>query len=359
MNKTIIIAEAGVNHNGSLQLALKLIEAAAAAGADAVKFQTFQADQLVSSSAGKAEYQKKLTNATESQYEMLRRLQLSLDDHFQLVQHCRKHGISFMSTPFDELSLRFLTDELGLDLLKFSSGDLTNLPLILKAARKGCKVILSTGMATLVDVELALATLAFGYIARGDVKPSEQAFRQAYCSSEGQQELTEKVTILHCTTDYPTAYDDVHLNKMITLRRTFQLPTGYSDHTMGTEIPVAAVALGASVIEKHFTLDRSMEGPDHQSSIEPSELAHLVQQIRHVEDAFGIPNKIPAISELKNMEPSRKSIVAAKDIEVGETFEEMNMTVKRPGNGLPPSMFWSMIGRKANRAYKKDELIEW
>ncbi|MGO4547467.1 N-acetylneuraminate synthase [Paenibacillus sp. 2TAB23] len=352
-----IIAEAGVNHNGSLQLAKKLVHAAAAAGADAVKFQTFQADKLVSRHAAKADYQQKTTDAEESQLEMIRRLELSAEDHVELMNECQMAGIEFLSTPFDLSSLKLLTEQLGLRTLKISSGDITNLPLLHQAGKSGANVILSTGISILGEIEEALGALAFAYL--GNVTPpSLLGFREAYCSEEGQVLLRKKVTLLHCTTDYPTAYGDVHLNKMITLRQAFGLLTGYSDHTIGAEVSVSAVALGATVIEKHFTLDKMMEGPDHLASMEPEELRGLVSQIRNVELAMGISNKIPAASELRNVNPVRKSIVAALPIAIGEKMTEANLTLKRPGNGLPPSAYWSLLGKQASRAYNADDLID-
>ncbi|WP_219834389.1 N-acetylneuraminate synthase [Paenibacillus sp. R14(2021)] len=356
---TYIIAEAGVNHNGSIELAKRLVEEAAKAGANAVKFQTFQAAKLVSSRAEKAEYQKRLTDSQESQLEMIRRLELSLDDHVELIECCRLHNIDFLSTPFDDASLVLLTERLRLPRLKFSSGDLSNLPLLLKAAQTGCELIVSTGMATLGEVEEALSVIAFGLVSDENIKPSLSAFRSIYASEEGQQALRNKVTLLHCTTEYPTPYEDVHLNRMLTLEQAFGLPAGYSDHTLGTEVSVAAVALGAKMIEKHFTLDKTMEGPDHQASLEPQEIQALIKQIRHTEAALGTRVKYPAASELKNMTPARKSIVASRSIQPGEAFDETNLTLKRPGNGLSPSIYWEILGRKANRSYEQDELIEW
>lgn len=353
-----VIAEAGVNHNGSLELAKRLIEAAADAGADAVKFQTFKAERLVTRFADKAEYQKKRTGDRESQFEMLRKLELSESGHEELIRHCRKRQIEFLSTPFDEASLDLLVGKFGLRKIKISSGDLTNLPLLLKAASLDCRVFLSTGMATLGEIEAALGALAFGYLGWRE-KPSLRAFLRAYGSAEAQAKLKENVILLHCTTEYPAPYPDVHLNKMVTLARAFDLPVGYSDHTLGTEVAVAAVALGACVIEKHFTLDKTMEGPDHRASLEPDELAGMIRQIRNVEQALGSGRKSPVPSEEKNMDVARKSIVAARDIREGETFDETNLTIKRPGSGLPPSMYWDLLGRTARRSYQKDELIEW
>ncbi|MFB9276299.1 N-acetylneuraminate synthase [Cohnella cellulosilytica] len=356
---TYIIAEAGVNHNGSLAIAKQLVAEAARVGANAVKFQTFQANKLVSNSAEKAEYQKRLTDAEESQQDMIRRLELSLNDHCALIECCREHQIDFLSTPFDDESLALLTDTLKLNRLKLSSGDLTNLPFLLKAARTECELIVSTGMATIGEVEEALSVIAFGLVTDRAAKPSLMAFKSAYSSEEGQTALQDKVMLLHCTTEYPTPYEDVHLNRMKTLEQAFTLPVGYSDHTLGSEVSVAAVALGAVIIEKHFTLDKTMEGPDHQASLEPHEIQEMIKQIRHIEIAFGTSVKYPAVSELKNRVPARKSIVASRDIQQGETFDETNLTLKRPGNGLPPSMYWSLLGLKASRSYAEDELIEW
>ncbi|WP_373230799.1 N-acetylneuraminate synthase [Cohnella sp.] len=360
MSSTVfIIAEAGVNHNGSLNLALKLVEKAAEAGADAVKFQTFKADKLVSQHAEKAEYQKKLTDRNESQLEMIRRLELSVADHQAIISYCQEKGIEFLSTPFDEDSFRLLVHEFGLRKLKFSSGDLTNLPLLLAAARSGCKLILSTGMATLGEVEEALGAVAFGYTASRNEQPSLPLFHNAYSSVAGQEAIKANVNLLHCTTEYPTPYDDVHLNKMTTMKQAFGLRTGYSDHTLGCEVSAAAVALGATVIEKHFTLDKTMEGPDHQASLEPHELVEFVRQVRNVERALGSHVKMPAASEIQNMVPARKSIVASQSIQAGEILDETNLTCKRPGTGLPPSMYWVLLGRTAQRSYEIDELIEW
>jgi len=353
-----VIAEAGVNHNGSLELAKSLVENAAKSGADAVKFQTFKSERLVSAKAGKADYQKRLTSRDESQLDMLQKLELSEEAHEQLVQHCRYWNIDFLSTPFDEESLIFLSDRLQLNRLKFSSGDLSNLPFLLKAAYTGKEMIVSTGMATLGEIEDCLSVIAFGLTRAGEA-PSMNAFRLAYASEEGQAALRNKVSLLHCTTEYPTPYEDVNLNGMQTLAQAFGLRTGYSDHTLGGEVSVAAVALGAKIIEKHFTLDKNMEGPDHQASLEPKELTAMVSQIRHIELAMGSQVKYPARSEIKNMIPARKSIVAARNIQAGEPFHETNLTIKRPGNGLSPAMYWELLGKKANRSYVKDECIQW
>lgn len=352
-----VIAEAGVNHNGSLSIAKQLVHEAARAGADAVKFQTFRASELVSKHALKAEYQKVTTESGNTQLEMLKQLELSAADHVELIHESEKAGIKFLSTPFDLSSLRLLTQDFGMTELKISSGDLTNLPLLYSAARTGAKLIISSGIATLGDIEEALGAIAFGYIG-GDCSPSIEQFQAAYFSEEGQCALRANVSLLHCTTEYPTPFEDVHMNKMLTIKQAFNLRTGYSDHTIGTEIPVAAVTLGAQIIEKHFTLDKLMEGPDHKASMEPAELALMVSQIRNVEQALGNAVKIPARSELRNAIPARKSIVAASFIREGETITEGHLAIKRPGNGLPPSSFWKLIGQKASRSYEIDELIE-
>ncbi|GGG84531.1 N-acetylneuraminate synthase [Paenibacillus radicis (ex Gao et al. 2016)] len=354
--RTYIIAEAGVNHNGSLELAKKMVREAAAAGADAIKFQTFQAEKLVSKHAAKADYQKETTGRNESQLDMIRKLELSEEDHSQIILECERAGITFLSTPFDTSSLRLLTYTYNMQTLKISSGDITNLPLLYEAGKSGADIILSTGICTLGDIEEALGALAYAYTVADDI-PSANSFRHAYFSDEGQAVLKRKVTLLHCTTDYPTAYTDVHLNKMLTLKQAFGLKTGYSDHTLGTEIPVAAVTLGAAVIEKHFTLDQSMEGPDHKASMEPEELTAMIRQIRNVEQALGIAVKIPVSSELGNAKAARKSVVAAVEIKKGELLTEANLTIKRPGNGLAPSAFWELLGKISDRDYLPDDLI--
>ncbi|MEI7818137.1 MAG: N-acetylneuraminate synthase, partial [Desulfuromonadales bacterium] len=277
VHHTYIIAEAGVNHNGSLALAKKLVEVAADAGADAVKFQTFKADSLVSRLAPKAEYQSKATGADESQYEMIRKLELDEQAHEMLIEHCTVCGIQFLSTPFDLESVDLLAGRFDLSCIKIPSGDITNGPLLLKIAHTGKPVILSTGMSTLGEIEEALGVLAFGYLGVGE--PSPAVFRLAYCSIQGQELLLEKVTLLHCTTEYPAPVEEVNLNTLDTLRSAFGLPVGYSDHTEGITVPIAAVARGAVIIEKHFTLDRTLPGPDHKASLEPTELKQMVTAI--------------------------------------------------------------------------------
>ncbi len=356
MNRVLVIAEAGVNHNGSLEMALRLVEAAAEAGADMVKFQTFRAAEVVSKNAPKARYQK-LTTEEESQFEMIRKLELNNDAHVDLLEHCRKRGIGFLSSPFDEASADLLTDVLKLETIKIGSGEITNGPLLLHIARKGCKVILSTGMSTLGEIEDALGVLAFGFIA-GNERPSRQAFREAYFSQQGRDSLAQKVMLLHCTTEYPAPLEEVNLNAMNTMRQAFGLPVGYSDHTEGITVSVAAAGMGARVIEKHFTLDRSLPGPDHKASIEPEELVRMVSSIRNVERSLGSYQKVPGIRERENIPIARKSLIAAVEIRRGDVFTEDNVVCKRPGFGVSPMLYWDFLGRRATREYKKDEVLE-
>lgn len=353
---TYIIAEAGVNHNGSLEMALELVDQAAMAGANAIKFQTFKAEQLVVPNAEKAAYQKKMDGHEETQFEMLARLQLDENAHLKIRDHCQKRGIDFLSTPFDLESLTFLTQVMRLPRLKLSSGDITNGPLLLQAARSGTDLILSTGMSTLGEVEDALAVIAFGYVG-GDQRPNAEAIKAAYFSEIGQQALKKHVTLMHCTTEYPCPFDEVNLRVMDTLYASFGLSIGYSDHTTGIAVAIAAVARGATVIEKHFTLDRSLPGPDHSSSLEPDELKEMVKSIRQIEKALGSPRKYPTPSELKNLPLVRKSIVAAEKIGEGCRFNEHNLAIKRPGTGLSPMKYWELLGRTSHKSYNKDELI--
>lgn len=357
-SRVYIIAEAGVNHNGSLDLAKKLVDVAADAGANAVKFQTFKADKLVSRIAPKAEYQIENTDASESQFEMIRKLELDEAAHATLVLHCNSKNIEFLSTPFDLESLGMLVQKFDLSRIKIPSGDITNAPLLLEAACTGKPVILSTGMSTLGEIEMALAVLAFGFTETGE-PPSLAAFEKAYGSTEGRKALQDKVTLLHCTTEYPAPLVDVNLLAMTTLQRAFGLPVGYSDHTQGIAIPVSAVALGALIIEKHFTLDRNLPGPDHKASLEPDELKQMVISIREVELALGSSIKQPAISELKNRSVARKSLVAARDIYKGEVFTRDNLAVKRPGDGISPVHYWEWLGKIADRDYQQDDKVKF
>ncbi len=354
---TLIIAEAGVNHNGDERLAFELVNAAHQSGADIVKFQTFKAKNLVTENAKQAEYQVANTQKEESQLAMLSRLELSFDVHHQLVKHCDSLGIEFLSTAFDSESLEFLVNDLGLTRLKIPSGEITNAPLVLEHARTGCDLIVSTGMATLSEVEAVLGVIAFGYTADKNADPTELAFQQAYASAQGQQALKQKVTILHCTTEYPAPMAEINLKAMDTLGRAFELPSGYSDHSEGITIPIAAVARGAVLVEKHFTLDKNMEGPDHKASLEPSELAAMVTAIRQVEVALGVGVKSPTVSEVKNKAVARKSLVASRSIKAGETFNEENITIKRPGTGVSPYRYWDVLNKLATTDYNAGDLI--
>lgn len=355
-NHTFVIAEAGVNHNGSLEMALRLIDAAAAAGADAVKFQTFIPEALVSRHAVKAVYQQHTTGADESQLDMLRKLALDHAAHRHLLAHCKARGIEFMSSPFDVDSARFLVDTLDVATLKLGSGEITNGPLLLALARTGKPLILSTGMSTLPEIEQALAVLAFGYT-ETTAQPTTTGIAAAYATEAGRHVLRDKVSLLHCTTEYPCPFEDVNLRAMDTLRDAFGLPVGYSDHTPGITIPIAAVARGARIIEKHFTLDRNLPGPDHQASLQPDELRAMIDGIRQVEHALGHGRKEPAPSELKNRPIARKALVAARPIHAGELFTTDNLTAKRPAEGLSPMRYWELLGRTAERDYDADEAI--
>ena len=357
--KTTIIAEVGVNHNGSLDKALQLVDAAADSGADIVKFQTFKAESLASKEANKAEYQKKTTDASESQLSMLKKLELDYKSHFKLLDHCKKRGIQFLSTAFDIESLEFLINELDLKLLKISSGDLTNAPLILSHAISRSEIILSTGMSDLNEIEDALSVIAFGLLSdRSRVRPSLKAFREAYLSSEGRELLKNKVTLLHCTTEYPAPLSDINLIAMQTMRDRFNLDVGYSDHSEGLLVPIAAVASGASIIEKHLTLDKNDIGPDHQASIEPKELKEMVDSIRDIEVIMGQGLKVPQKSELKNIQIARKSLVAKTSIKAGENFSSFNLTTKRPATGKSPLHYWDLLDKKSNKDYEADEVIK-
>lgn len=353
--QTYVIAEAGVNHNGVLSQALELIDAAAAAGADAVKFQTFVPEALVSKTAGKAEYQKHTTGSGESQLDMLRRLALAPEDFAALQKHCNERGIQFLSSPFDITSASTLF-ALGLQRIKLGSGELTNAPLLLHIARSDRDLILSTGMSTLAEIEQALGVVAYGYL---DIKerPSLKAFTEAYHHPSAKTVLRNRVALLHCTTEYPAPLADVNLRAMLTLRERFGLSTGYSDHTVGYSAPLAAVALGAEIIEKHFTLDRTLPGPDHKASLEPEELRAMIQAIREVELALGSGKKEPAESERKNAPIARKSVVANGPICKGEQFTENNLTTKRIGHGVSAIHYFDMLGRTADIDYDDDEAI--
>jgi N-acetylneuraminate synthase len=356
MAKTYIIAEAGVNHNGSLELAKKLIDVAKDAGADSVKFQTFKTEKTISKKAPKAEYQVSLTEKGESQFEMVKKLELSDEDHYELVDYAKKKGITFLSTAFDLGSVDLLI-KLGVDRLKIPSGEVTNAPLMLKIASKNLPIIMSTGMSTLGDIEEALGVVAFGYLNLED--PSVENFRNAYSSKEGQKIIKEKVILLHCTTEYPAPLDEVNLKAMATLKQAFGLPVGYSDHTKGINVSIAAAAMGAVVVEKHFTLDKGMPGPDHQASLEPHELRAMVEGIREIEKASGSYQKIVSPSEKKNVNIGRKSLFAMKNIKEGELFTEENLIFMRPGTGISPMHYWELIGKKSKQDYHQEDMIRF
>ena len=355
--KTTIIAEAGVNHNGDPNRALALVDAAADAGADCVKFQTFRPEETITAGAPKAAYQKEHTGADETQLEMARRLTLDDAVFFRLADRCAARGIAFLSTPFDLFSIDFLAHRMGLTTLKLPSGEITNGPYLLAAARTGTDIILSTGMSTLDDVETALAVLSFGFV-RPLAQPSTAAIFEVYRSDEGRSALQGKVSVLHCTTEYPAPFADVNLRAMDSLSDAFGLPVGLSDHTPGIAVPIAAAARGAVIIEKHVTVDRSLPGPDHKASLEPGELTAMVDGIRSVEKAMGDGEKRPMPSELKNMPVARRSLVARTAIRAGETFTEENLCAKRPGTGISPMGYWDWLGRTAVRDYAADEPVE-
>lgn len=330
MSRIYIIAEAGVNHNGSLEIAKKMVDAAGEAGADAIKFQTFKAENIVTKNASRADYQVKNTGEDTSQYSMLKKLELSYDDFRELKAYCDASEIEFLSTPFDLESIEFL-QELGIRFLKIPSGEITNFPYLRKIGQTGMPVIMSTGMSTLEEVGEAIRVL------------------REYGSNE--------ISLLHCTTEYPAHLDSVNLKAMQTMAEAFNLPVGYSDHTSGIAVSVAAVAMGAVIIEKHFTLDRNMEGPDHKASLEPDELKAMVQSIRDVDMAMGTGEKTPAGSECANADVARKSIVAKTCIKAGELLTEDNITVKRPGTGISPMKWNSVLGKTATCDFKADDLI--
>jgi len=332
MTKTFVIAEAGVNHNGSLELAMRLVDGAVEAGADAVKFQTFKADKLVRRVAEKAEYQRQTTAVYESQYDMLKKLELDENAHRELIRHCNEKKIMFLSTPFDHDSIELLSN-FGMPIFKIPSGEITNLPYLRHIGCLGKEVILSTGMADLGEIEDALDVLMQTGVPK------------------------EKITVLHATTEYPCPIEEVNLSAMQTIRAAFGVKVGYSDHTQGIEVPIAAVAMGAVVIEKHFTLDHAMEGPDHKASLEPEELKAMISAIRRISLAMGDGIKKPSTSEMKNMDIARKSIVASKQIKAGETFSENNISVKRPGDGISPMRWDEVIGQTAQKSYEEDDLI--
>lgn len=328
--KVFIIAEAGDNHNGDYNTALKLVDKAVEAGADCVKFQTFITENVISKFAEKADYQKESTGIGESQYEMVKKLELSFEQFRQIKKYCEDKKILFLSTPFDLDSIKFL-EEINIPFWKIPSGEITNLPYLEKIARTGKGIIMSTGMSTMEEIGSAIDVL--------------------------KNNGSGKITLLHCNTEYPTPYEDVNLMAMKTMAETFGVDVGYSDHTTGIEVPIAAVAMGAAVIEKHFTLDKNMPGPDHKASLEPHELKQMVRSIRNIEKALGSGEKKPSASEIKNIDIARKSIVAKKNIKKGELLTEENLYIKRPGNGISPMYWYDVLGTNAVKDFAEDELI--
>lgn len=331
MNRVFVIAEAGVNHNGDMRTAKRLIDAASEAGADAVKFQTFKADKLVCRTAKKADYQLETTNRSETQYEMLKKLELTEQMHRELIEYCDKRKIMFLSTPFDLESIKLLS-ELGIQIFKVPSGEITNLPYLQRIAEQQKRIILSTGMSNMEEVKASVNVL--------------------------RNHGAKDITLLHCNTQYPTPMQDVNLMAMVKMNEELGLPVGYSDHTQGIEVPIAAVAMGARVIEKHFTLNKNMEGPDHRASLNPIELKAMISAIRNIELAVGTGIKEPTESEISNRQVARKSIVAKRTIKKGEIFTEKNITTKRPGSGISPMRWFEIIGMEAKRDFVEDELIE-
>ncbi|WP_144788480.1 N-acetylneuraminate synthase [Lysinibacillus fusiformis] len=357
MNKTFIIAEAGVNHNGSLEMAKELVKVAKEAGADAVKFQTYKVGNLVTKHAKQADYQIDNLGKATSQYDMLKKLELAYEEFMELKIFCQIEQIEFLSTPFDFESVDFLVDELGITTIKIPSGELTNVPFLHYIATKKRPIILSTGMATFEEIHEALAFIAYGL-----AHPKESVVVESvipfYETKEAKRLLKEYVTLLHCTTQYPAPPDSINLNAMEEMKKTFQLPIGLSDHSEGIHIPFAAVGMGAKIIEKHFTLDKTLEGPDHIASLTPNELKLMIKGIREVEQALGNGLKCPTEAELKIRLAARKSLVTKLPIKAGEVFTIKHLTIKRPGNGVAPSKYWSYIGRTALKSYDTDDLID-
>ena len=356
MTTTFIIAEAGVNHNGELTKAFQLIDIAVTAGADAIKFQTYRAKNLVTQDAAKAKYQKKETNEDESQFDMLKKVELSYPDHFELLNYCNQKNIKFMSSAFDQESLSFLVNELKLDLLKIPSGEITNGPFLLDHARTGCNVILSTGMSNLQEIQDALSILAFGYFS--DLEPTRKLLEATYDSRKGKKILKEKVTLMHCTSQYPAPSKDINLSAITTMQKKFNLRVGFSDHSEGTIIPTNAVTLGASVIEKHFTIDKLLPGPDHKASLNPEELKNMITNIRITEKSLGNGVKTLQPSEQENKNIARKSIFAKETIRKGDIFSSKNLVIKRPGDGRSPMDFWEIVGESSDKDYLPEDFIK-
>lgn len=357
MSSTYIIAEAGVNHNGSLHLALELVKEAAKAGADAVKFQTFITERTITKNAEKASYQKETTGNFETQFEMVKKLELKFED-FKIIQnHCIKNNIQFLSTAFDLESLDYLVNELNVNVIKIPSGDINNAPLVLQAARSQKDILLSTGMSTIEEIHQCLAIIYYGYTYPNKTPNSFEEVYNHYLNADTSI-IQEKVTILQCTTEYPTPVEELNLNSIKHLKREFSTKVGFSDHSDDIYAPSLAVSLGATVIEKHFTLDNEMEGPDHKASLNPKNFKRMVDLIRYTEKALGSEEKIITESEKANKKIARKSLVASEHIKKGMPFTEKNLGIKRPGNGINPLLYWDYLGKVAIKDYKKDDLIQ-
>lgn len=358
MTRALVIAEIGVNHNGCRDIATKLIDESKKAGADIVKFQTFSTSALVTKDADMAQYQKLKSSQNSTQYKMLKELELDFDTFKYLSDYCQKLNIGFMSTAFDDESFEFIVNELPLFALKIPSGEINNAPFILKHAQTGMNIIMSTGMCDLNDIREALGVLAYGYLCPKNTVPSSHKFGEFFESSEGMRTLKEKLTILHCTSAYPTPINDVNLAAMKNIHDSFGISVGYSDHTEGIETSVIAVTHGAKIIEKHITLDKKMKGPDHSASLEPDMFQKMIRKIRRAEKIMGSSTKYITESEKSNRLVARKSLTASKRIKKGELFTEENIAIKRPGSGIDPKYYWDFINKKALRNYNYDELID-
>ena len=354
-NKVFIVAEAGVNHNGSIEKALELIDAAVYAGADAVKFQTYKTENYVTKNASKAEYQEVTTGKDENQFQMIKNLELSYDKYLQLEEKCQKNNIKFLSTAFDIESLNFLIENLNVEMLKIPSGEITNGPYLLAHAKCKKKLIVSTGMCDIEEIQTALGVIAFGLLDKNN--PSKNSFKEAYESVEGKNILRDYITLLHCTSNYPANFNEINLHAMLEMKKRFNLPIGYSDHSKGILVSISAASMGAKYIEKHFTLDQNLPGPDHLASLEPDQLKELVKNIRDIEDILGSTQKTPQPSEISNRKVVRRSIVAKKKIKKGEVFTHENIEMKRPALGISPMNYWDLIGKISKKDYEFDEII--
>lgn len=357
---SLIIAEAGVNHNGSIETAFKLIDAASDVGADIVKFQKFNTDLLATLNVDKAHYQKISTNKDISHFTMLKELELSNDEFIKIKDYCRLRGIELLLSVFDSESLNFAIKDLKVNKLKVASGELTNAPLLLQHAQKDCDLIISTGMSNLNEIQDALEVISYGLLNNNpnDEIVNRNDFKKAYESSAGQNILKKNVTLLHCVSEYPANYADLNMLAMLTLKKKFSLNVGFSDHSLGTLAPIVAVSHGATIIEKHFTLDRSMEGPDHKASLIPTEMKQMIQDIKSVKKIIGSEEKTPTIMEKANKDIVGKSIVALTEIKSGDKFTQSNIGAKRPGTGISPYFYWDLIGTESKSDYNKDELIK-